>query len=178
MAKSDPGSVVAGAGLLVGIFTALRDEVVRRSGTDIHLHRLVRPEGRDTIARMAELVVGQTDADVYELDVDYGDGRGVQRVRFRELAFDHNPLDDEVLARAEQLDCRQPEEVEARKAVSRYTPDQLREHPRVGLIGPAVQRDGHLGRACVLGDGLGVDLVWLWAGGRWDRRYRFVVVCK
>lgn len=122
---------------------------------------------------------GQSSAEeIYELDVDYGGAIGVKKVRFRELAFDHDALDDEVLARMAELNCRQPEEVEARKAIGRYTSDQLQEHPRVGLIGPAVPRSGRLGRSYVIGREDGVDLYWDWAEVRWRRRYRFVVVCE
>lgn len=177
MAKNDPGDLVAGAGLLTGIFTALRDEVTKRGGTSDDIHRLTRPEGRDTIVKMAELIAGENGEGIYELEVDYGGSVGAKRVRFRELAFDHDPLDDEVLARMAALHCRQPEEVEARKAIGRYTSDQLRKHPRVGLIGPAVRRRGSLDRADVTGNEDGVESHWYWTA-RWPRHYRFVVVCK
>lgn len=101
---------------------------------------------------------------------------GTKPVRFRELEFDHNPTDDEVLAKAKQENCRQPSRAEAETRIRRYTPEQLREHPRVGLIGPAVDRACGLSRACVYGGGDGVRLYWRWARLPWPRFCRFVVV--
>lgn len=104
---------------------------------------------------------------------------GKKPVRFRELAFDHDPTDGEVLAKAEQEGCRQPTRAEVETVIRRrYTSNQLRKNPRIGLIGPAVERYGSLNRACVDGDGDGVDLDWDWADRRWDQVCRFVVVCK
>lgn len=101
---------------------------------------------------------------------------GTKPVRFRELEFDHNPTDDEVIAKSKQENCRQPSRAEAETRIRRYTPEQLREHPRDGLIGPAVRRSGRLDRACVFGDGDGVRLGWRWAQGPWGLGCRFVVV--
>lgn len=122
----------------------------------------------------------ERDAYAYVGDVtirDYPETEtGTKLVRFRELEFDHNPTDDEVLAKAKQENCRQPSRAEAETRIHRYTPEQLREHPRVGLIGPAVSRDGGLCRACVNGFEGGVRLGWDWARGPWGRLCRFVVV--
>lgn len=99
-------------------------------------------------------------------------------VRFRELEFDHDPSDQKVLDKAKAENCRQPSRAEAETYIRRFSAEQLREHPRVGLIGPGVRRDGGLGRVYVVGFDLGVRLGWGWAGDRWDRGCRFVVVCK
>lgn len=101
---------------------------------------------------------------------------GTKPVRFRELEFDHNPTDDEVLAKAKQENCRQPSRAEAETRIRRYTPEQLREHQRVGLVGPAVNRRGRLVRAYVYGYEGGVHLDWILAQAPWDRYCRFVVV--
>ena len=104
---------------------------------------------------------------------------GKKQVRFRELAFDHDPTDKEVLAKAEQESCRQPTRAEAETVIRRrYTSCQLGEHPRIGLIGPAVRRGGGLGRAYVYGLEHGVRLVWDWTDSLWLQRCRFLVVCK
>ncbi len=63
---------------------------------------------------------------------------GTKPVRLRELGFDHEPTADEVIAKAKQENCRQPTRVEAETRIRRYTPEQLREQPRVGLIGPGL----------------------------------------
>lgn len=124
-----------------------------------------------TIDRDAYAYVGDvTIADYPETET------GTKPVRFRELEFDHNPTDDEVLAKAKQENCRQPSRAEAETRIRRYAPEQLREHPRVGLIGPAVRRHDDLGRACVDGSGDGVRLAWRWTQGPWGRYCRFVVV--
>lgn len=101
---------------------------------------------------------------------------GTKPVRFRELEFDHNPTDDEVLTKAKQENCRQPSRAEAETRIRRYTPEQLREHPRVGLIGPAVDRRGRPHRAYVHGHEDGVHLGWYWTQGPWPQYCRFVVV--
>lgn len=58
MAKNDPANIVAGAGLLTGIFTKLNAEVMALGGTAEDIHRLTKPEGSGTIRRVAELIVG------------------------------------------------------------------------------------------------------------------------
>lgn len=104
---------------------------------------------------------------------------GKKPVRFRELDFDHDPTDDEVLAKADELNCRQPSRAEVETYIrKRYTPAQLAQNPRIGLIGPAVQRNGDVSRACVGGDEAGVGLHWYWTGSSWIQRCRFVVACK
>jgi len=104
---------------------------------------------------------------------------GKKLVRFRELEFDHDPLDDEVLAKAAELNCRQTSRAEVETYIrKRYTPEELAQNPRVGLIGSVVRRSGRLGRACVGGYEGGVELHWHWSAHHWSRRCRFVVACK
>lgn len=103
---------------------------------------------------------------------------GTKPVRFRELEFDHDPSDQEVLDKAEAENCRQPSRAEAETYIRRLSAEQLGKNARVGLIGPGVRRDGRLRRVDVIGYPSGVDLSWGWAGGHWGRGCRFVVVCK
>ncbi|MFH1367345.1 MAG: hypothetical protein ABIH38_05215 [Patescibacteria group bacterium] len=127
-----------------------------------------------TIDRSRYAFVGDVTMDDYPVTET-----GIKKVRFRELAFDHNPTDQEVLDRAEQLNCRQLNRAEAETVIrKKYSPEELGRNPRIVLIGPAVRRDGGLRRACVIGRGVGVSLSWLWTEYRWYRDCRFVVVCK
>jgi hypothetical protein len=104
---------------------------------------------------------------------------GKKLVRFRELAFDHDPTDEEILVKTEQEGCRQPSRAEAETVIrKRYTCEQLAQHPRIGLIGAAVECHGDLDRAYVYGDEDGVNLDWDWTGLRWNRDCRFLVACK
>ncbi len=200
MAKNDPEQVVAGAGLLSAIFTKLNTAVVRKGGQPGALHCLSTPAGDALIEQFADIIVGQN-GETYEEQLDYDQFRTIQRdryaflgevtmndvpetemgikpVRFRELEFDHDPTDQEVLDEAKRKKCRQPSRAEAETAARRYTAEQLGEHPRIGLIGPAVRRYGNLDRVYVYGGRDGVDLDWGWAGHGWSRGCRFVVVCE
>lgn len=199
MARNDVAGIVSGAGLLTSIFTFLTEEVKKRGGIDDDIHRLTRPDGRATIEAMADLIVG-----TYEEEVNYDDPKwktidrsryayigevtaddypetqtGIKKVRFREVWFDHDPLDEEILRLAEQINCRQPSRAESETVIrQRHTREQLAENPRIGLVGPVVGRLGRLRRAYVFGYGFGVDLGWSWTGSRWNRHCRFVLVCK
>lgn len=116
----------------------------------------------------------------YVGDVSIGDypetETGTKLVKFRELEFDRYSTDDEVLIKAKQENCRQPSRAEAETRIRRYTPEQLRKNPRIGIIGSSVDRDGDLCRACVHGDGEGVDLYWGRAADLWAHFCRFVFV--
>ncbi len=104
---------------------------------------------------------------------------GKKPVTFRELEFDYDPTDDEVLAKAAELNCRQPSRAECETYIrKRYTKERLAINPRIGLSGPAVERNGSLRRACIYGHEGGVMLLWCWAGRPWAQRCRFVVACK
>ena len=202
MAKNDVAGMVGGAGLLTSIFSKLNTAVVRKGGTAEQIHRLTKPEGDTLIEQMADLIVGR--GEIYELEVNYDDPQwqtiqrdryafvgdvsvtdypvtetGTKTVRFRELEFDHDPTDQEILDEAERKNCRQPLRPEIETVIrKRYTAEQLGQNPRVGITGPAVRRGGEFIRAVVYGNGGGVRLGWGWVGRRWVRRYRFVVVCK
>lgn len=190
---------VSACGTLFEIVKAEAEEVYALGGTDDDIRRIL--VDKELRRARAELLVRNGGTEMYELPVDYDAFRTIRRdryafvgdvtisdypetetgtkpVKFRELEFDHDPTDQEVLDEAKRRNCRQPSRAEAETAICRYTPEQLREHPRVGLIGPAVRRVGDLRRACVSGGGDGVRLGWDWAERRWARRCRFVVVCK
>lgn len=200
MAKNDPEQVVAGAGLLTAIFTKLNTAVARKGGQPGALHRLSTPDGDTLIEQFADLIVGQNGT-ITELLVPYDEFRtirkdryyglgdvkmsdvpevesGTKPVRFRELEFDHDPSDQEVLDKAEAENCRKPSRAEAETYIRRFSAEQLGKNPRVGLIGPEVRRGGYLYRVYVFGYGDGVYLYWHWTGNRWRRHDRFVVVCK
>lgn len=115
--------------------------------------------------------------DVKPKDYPIG-GKGTKPIKYRLIEIDHDPLDDEVLAKMAELNCRQPDRAETETIIRGFTSDQLRAHPVIGLIGPAEERNGNLYRAYVRGHEYGVDLYWNWAGPRWDRLCRFVAVCK
>ncbi len=201
MAKNDVAGMVGGAGLLTSIFSKLNTAVAKKGGTAEQLHRLAKPEGDVVIDQMADLIIGRNNSDIVELPVDYEEFRTIRKdryaflgdvntsdvpevehythtVRFRELEFDHDPLDQEVLDKAEAENCRQPSRAEAETYIRRFTSEQLGKNPRVGLIGPGVRRLGDLHRVYVIGDSDGVDLRWHWTEYRWLRNCRFVVVCK
>lgn len=109
----------------------------------------------------------------YELYVDYGGVTGVKRVAFRELAFDHEPSDEQVFAFAAAKCYRSPEEVEAKEAIRRYSRAELRDHPRVGIVVANAQH----GRLHVIGNENGLRLYqWTWAHMRWLQPCYFVVV--
>lgn len=156
------------------VFTRLVEAVEDAGGGDDNFALIEFDEDlrRDLAARIMR------DGRMFELLVDYCDGRGVKLVRFRELAFDHDVCNGEVLARAAELHCRRPEEVEVRKAVSRYTSDQLGEHPRVGLIGGCESHAGTLDRVCIMAHRSGVNRMTRMEGDFWPRSYLFVVVCE
>ena len=58
MAKKDISSIVSGAGLLTSVWTELMAQVKKHGGSEEDIHRLTRPEGAETIAKIAELIVG------------------------------------------------------------------------------------------------------------------------
>lgn len=188
----------SGIGKAVRAFTALVEAVEDIGGGDEDIRRLETDQ--DLRRQLADLIVG-----TYELPVNFDDpqwkmidrGRyafvgdvtvdddypitetGTKTVRFRELVFDHDPTDQEVLDLAEQLNCRQLNRAEAETVIrKKYTSEELGRNPRIGLIGPAVQRDGGLGRAYVHGLEGGVSLGWRLTEDRWRRLCRFVVACK
>ena len=104
---------------------------------------------------------------------------GKKSIGFREFSFEHQPSDEEILERFNKEDCRQPTRAEVETIIrKRYTLKQLAKNPVIGLIGPVIQRNGFLDRACVYGYGAGVALIWHWTNNRWFRRYRFIAVCK
>lgn len=178
-------------------FTKLIEAVEDAGGGDENIACI---ETDESLRRqIADLIVGS-----YEEEVDYDDPQwkeidrsryafvgdvtaadypetqtGKKKVRFREVWLDHDPLDDEILQLAKQIKCRQPSRAESETVIrKRYTKDQLAKNPRIGLIGPAVQRDGSLDRACVSGVGGGVDLRWLWTESQWSQHCRFILVCE
>lgn len=154
---------------------------------------------------LAKRIVGQSGVgEIYEEEVDYDAFRGkpIDRsqhafvgdvtekdypetetgkklVRFREVWFDHDPTDDEVLAKGQSIGGRQPSRAESETVIrKRYTAEELGRNPRIGLIGSAVQRGGDLRRAYVDGAGGGVLLDWDWTVNGWRRHCRFVFVCE
>ncbi len=58
MAKKDISSIVSGAGLLTSVWTELMAQVKKHGGSDDDIHRLARPEGAETITKLAKLIVG------------------------------------------------------------------------------------------------------------------------
>jgi hypothetical protein len=58
--SSRKSAMVSGAGLLSKLFTDLRDKVHARGGTDDDIHRLVTPEGADTLDQVVDLIVSGT----------------------------------------------------------------------------------------------------------------------
>lgn len=70
MARKDVANLVGGAGLLTGIFTNLVTAVTAKGGTAEDIHRLTRPEGQETINRIAEAIVAWRNR-TYRVQVDY-----------------------------------------------------------------------------------------------------------
>lgn len=187
----------SGMGKAMETFIALVQEVEDIGGSDENIRQIKTDESLRR--QIADLIVG-----TYEQEVNYDDSQwktiqrdgyayvgdvtvddypetqtGKKKVRFREVWLDHDPLDDEVLQLAKQIKCRQPSRAESETVIrKRYTKEQLAKNPRIGLIGPAVQRRGGLRRAYVRGDGGGVGLHWCWTEDRWFRGCRFILVCE
>ncbi|MFA6042662.1 MAG: hypothetical protein WCV85_04935 [Patescibacteria group bacterium] len=104
---------------------------------------------------------------------------GKKQVPFRELEFDHGPIDDEVLTKATEMKCRQPSRAEVETYIRKwYTSEQLAKNPRVGLIGPVVRRFGNPSRVYVYANEDGVKLRCSSADVPWAQRCCFVVVCN
>lgn len=103
-------------------------------------------------------------------------GKGTKSIQYLLLEFDHDLPDDEVLAKMAELNCRQPDRPEAETIIRGFTSTELRAHPVIGLIGPAVDRRGSLDRAYVYGSGRGVVLGWGWTADRWGQRCRFAAI--
>ncbi len=194
---------VSATGTTFEIVKGLAEEVWALGGDDDSLRRIIKD--RSVRQSIAKLLVEQSGVgEIYEEEVDYDPFRGkpIDRsryafvgdvmeqdypetetgkklVRFREVWFDHDPTDDEVLAKGQSIGGRQPSRAESETVIrKRYTAEELGRNPRIGLIGPAVRRGGRLGRAYVGGGELGVDLYWRRADRGWDRRCRFVFVCE
>lgn len=182
---------VSATGTTFEIVKGLAEEVWALGGDDDSLRRIIKD--RSVRQSIAKLLVEQSGVgEVYEEEVDYdafvGDvtekdypetETGKKLVRFREVWFDHDPTDDEVLTKGQSIGGRQPSRAESETVIrKRYSAEELGRNPRIGLIGPAVRRLGRLGRAYVHGHGLGVSLNWGWADGRWLRDCRFVFVCE
>jgi hypothetical protein len=126
-----------------------------------------------TIDRSRYMFVGDVTVNDYPVTET-----GTKSVRFRLFDFDHESSDQEVLTLATQLNCRQPNRAEAETVIRRYTSEQLREHPVMGLVGSGVRCDGKPSRAYVCGYGHGVDIGWGWTDDHWDQNYLFVFVCR
>lgn len=194
---------VSALGIAFEFIKALAEEVYALGGTDDHIRRALRE--RQLLRDFAKTLVVPTGVgEVYEQDVDYDDPcwktidreryayvgdvkpsdypeteTGKKSVRFREIWFDHDPTDDEVLECMTAINCRQPSRAEVETVIrEKYSSEELGRNPRIGLIGSAVGRSGGLHRAYVNGLGGGVELSWDWTDVRWDRDCRFVVVCK
>ncbi|MFA5386172.1 MAG: hypothetical protein WC297_00610 [Candidatus Paceibacterota bacterium] len=73
MAKKDIDGLIGGMGVATSLISSLLEEVKRIGGTAEDVHRLVKPEGRQTITEMAKLVVfSSIDGNIkIKLDVNY-----------------------------------------------------------------------------------------------------------
>ncbi len=70
MSKKDISSIVSGAGLLTSVWTELMKEVQKLGGSDDDIHLLARPEGAETIAKIAKIIVGNA-VEIFQVIVDY-----------------------------------------------------------------------------------------------------------
>ena len=57
MPKQSVSQLVGGMGVAMSLITSLVKEVRKRDGTDEDIHRLVTPEGEETLARIASVIV-------------------------------------------------------------------------------------------------------------------------
>jgi len=194
---------VSATGTTFEIVKGLAEEVWALGGDDDSLRRIIKD--RSVRQSIAKLLVEQSGVgEIYEVEVDFDDPRwktidrsqyafvgdvtekdypetetGKKMVRCREVWFDHDPTDDEVLAKGQSVGGRQPFRAVSETVIrTKYSSEELGRNPRIGLIGPAVRRRGSLPRAYVSGHERGVDLGWGWAGGGWPRLCRFVFVCE
>ena len=68
--KLDKSMIVAGAGLVASIFTALTKKVREKGGTDEDIHCLARPDGEEILDKIADLIVA-VKRQVFKVLVDH-----------------------------------------------------------------------------------------------------------
>ena len=79
MAKRDVSEIVRGAGFVAHFMSELDAAVRKHGGTDEDLHRLVTPDGKETLDKIAELVVQDrrrpypAEGEVFTLTMDAND---------------------------------------------------------------------------------------------------------
>lgn len=62
MARKDPVKIIAGAGWIMSFITDFHALVLEHGGSAEDLHRLVKPEGRDLMKNMVQMVVAYNEA--------------------------------------------------------------------------------------------------------------------
>lgn len=194
---------VSATGTTFEIVKGLAEEVWALGGDDDSLRRIIKD--REIRKSIAKLLVQQSGVgEIYEVEVDFDDPRwktidrsqyafvgdvtekdypetetGKKIVRCREIWFDHDPLDDEVLSKAKSVGGRQPSRAVSETVIrTKCSSEELGRNPRIGLGRSEVRRGGRLDRAYVYGYRGGVRLDWAWPGFRWGRYCRFLVVCE
>ena len=74
MAKKDVSDIVSGAGFVAHLVNDLVAAVYERGGTDNDIHRLVTPDGKETLGKIADLVVRRrsypVEGEVFTLTLD------------------------------------------------------------------------------------------------------------
>jgi len=105
-------------------------------------------------------------------------GKGQAEVIYKYLDYDHEPSAEEVLQDVERRgDVRLPDFAETRD-YHKANPEERKEAPVISLCGAIKTRDDKRRVAYVYAGERGLFLYWSWINPRWDRRCRFLVVCK
>lgn len=204
MAKKDISSIVRGAGLLTSVWTELMVQVQKRGGNEDDIHRLTRPEGRDTIAKMAELIVDNT-AEVFQVVVDYGrmiadmiasghydwvnpditqdhfppitiGGEGTIELKAELIHFGKTMSTDNVLIDLDRRGYR-PATLSELLAFGAKYPEKQREFPVVALGSVWTNSDGNRYVPCLYEDDSERGLSLDWYDVVWDD-YRFLAFRK
>ena len=205
--SSKKSSIVAGAGLLTGIFTRMVAEVKKAGGTDDDIHRLTTPDANGVWEKIATVIVeaGKKVTQVFTMMVDYGrsvqdsiaagkydyknediteknfppikDEAGKKEVQFTLYHFGKDVDSD--FAIAEMLkDGKRPATLRELLAFGEANPELQREFPIIALLSVWVSRSGGRDVPCLNGCDSERDLVLGWCGSGWDGYCRFLGVSK
>ncbi|MBU0707265.1 hypothetical protein KKG41_02740 [Patescibacteria group bacterium] len=119
---------------------------------------------------------------VVRTDFPIGDEVGNREISYHLILISYSSSDRYVLSKMKGMGCRQPSRAEAETIIESFTPEELKKHPIVGIIGPPVERAaGHEDREyrlCIRGNEDGLDLCWNFAGDTWRSNCLFIAVCE
>ena len=155
--KLDRSQIVAGAGLVASIFTALVKKVREQGGTDEDIHRLARPDGEEVLAEVARVIVGSA-CQTFKILVDYGkslqemiaagnydwvdgditaedfptQGSGQQKIEVVLFHFNKRMTSEGAISEIKRAGCR-PARIEELLALGASQPELQKQFPIVAL---------------------------------------------